>query len=247
MPTLNFTPQSKAVLAALGLEFPPLKGSVTFHPDCKFEAPMVSGARVHPRTPVEIGACSLLNGGGIAAVKIGRYCSLADGVAIGFAEHPTDRLTSSTLGFSHNFSGWHDHFVKEGHGSGFQAMPFDDRPWTAIGNDVWIGYGAFIKAGVVIGDGAVVAAHAVVVSDVPPYAIVAGIPAKPMRKRFSDSTIDRLLALQWWRYALSDFSGIDIRDIEQSLNWLERHIVSLKPYAGRTFSASDLAEILATS
>jgi virginiamycin A acetyltransferase len=69
-----------------------------------------------------------------------------------------------------------------------------------IGNDVWIGRGAMIMSGVVIGDGAVVAARAVVNRDVPPYAIVGGVPAKTIRYRFSGEIIDKLLIAQWWRW-----------------------------------------------
>ena len=67
-----------------------------------------------------------------------------------------------------------------------------------IGNDVWIGYEALILAGVTVGDGAIIAAHAVVTKDVPPYTIVGGVPAKPIRKRFDDDTIAALEKLRWW-------------------------------------------------
>lgn len=67
-----------------------------------------------------------------------------------------------------------------------------------IGSDVWIGYEAVILAGVTIGDGAVIGARAVVTKDVPPYTIVGGVPAKSIRKRFSDDIITALLELRWW-------------------------------------------------
>lgn len=69
-----------------------------------------------------------------------------------------------------------------------------------IGNDVWIGYEAVILSGVTIGDGAVIGARAVVTKDVPPYTIVGGVPAKTIRKRFPQETIDRLEKLQWWNW-----------------------------------------------
>jgi virginiamycin A acetyltransferase len=69
---------------------------------------------------------------------------------------------------------------------------------TVIGNDVWIGREAVIMPGVTIGDGAIIAARAVVVSDVDPYTVVGGNPAKHVRERFSDEDIDRLLRLAWW-------------------------------------------------
>ena len=69
---------------------------------------------------------------------------------------------------------------------------------VVIGNDVWIGFEAVILAGVTIGDGAIIGARAVVTKDVPPYTIVGGVPARPIRKRFSDEDIAALLALKWW-------------------------------------------------
>lgn len=71
-----------------------------------------------------------------------------------------------------------------------------------IGNDVWIGYEALIMAGVHIGDGAVIGARAVVTKDVPPYAIVGGVPAREIRKRFAPDVIARLLELKWWDWPM---------------------------------------------
>lgn len=67
-----------------------------------------------------------------------------------------------------------------------------------IGNDVWIGYEAVILSGVKIGDGAIIGTRAVVTKDIPPYTIVGGIPAKPIRRRFDDATMEQLEALRWW-------------------------------------------------
>ena len=75
---------------------------------------------------------------------------------------------------------------------------WDNKGDIAIGNDVWIGYEAVILAGVTIGDGAIIGTRAVVTKDVPPYTIVGGVPAKPIRKRFSEETIAVLQDLCWW-------------------------------------------------
>lgn len=75
---------------------------------------------------------------------------------------------------------------------------------TVVGNDVWLGYGATVLPGVTIGDGAIVGAKAVVSRDVPPYAIVAGNPARVVRRRFDDETVDRLLKLRWWDWPIED-------------------------------------------
>ena len=124
-------------------------------------------------------------------LTIGKFCSIACGAKFLFnsANHALGSL--STYPFPIFFEEW--------------GLPVEDIPraWDTkgdivVGNDVWIGYEAVILAGVTIGDGAVVGARAVVTKDVPPYAIVGGVPAKPIRKRFSDGVIQRLLALKWW-------------------------------------------------
>ena len=78
------------------------------------------------------------------------------------------------------------------------AGAWDNHGDIVVGNDVWIGYEAVILSGVTIGDGAVIGTRAVVTKDVPPYTIVGGVPAKPIRKRFDDAVIERLEALRWW-------------------------------------------------
>ena len=78
------------------------------------------------------------------------------------------------------------------------ASAWDNRGDIVVGSDVWIGYEAVILAGVTIGGGAIIGARAVVTKDVPPYTIVGGVPAKPIRKRFDDATIAKLLELRWW-------------------------------------------------
>lgn len=77
-----------------------------------------------------------------------------------------------------------------------------------IGNDVWIGYEAVILSGVKIGDGAVIGARAVVTKDVPPYTVVGGVPAKTIRKRFDDATVEKLLALRWWGWDKEKSSAV---------------------------------------
>ena len=84
---------------------------------------------------------------------------------------------------------------------------WDNRGDILIGNDVWIGYEAVILSGVTIGDGAIVAARSVVTKDVPPYTIVGGVPAKPIRRRFDRETIDALLELRWWDWPAEKLAG----------------------------------------
>jgi acetyltransferase-like isoleucine patch superfamily enzyme len=124
-------------------------------------------------------------------IEIGSFCSIADEVAIfGGGEHRTDWITTFPLriAFADPSAGADGHPATKGA--------------TRIGNDVWLGYRAIVLSGVTIGDGAVIAAGAVVASDVPAYAIVAGNPARLVRLRFPEDVIVQLLRLSWWNWPL---------------------------------------------
>jgi hypothetical protein len=104
------------------------------------------------------------------------------------------------------------------------------NPNVTIGNDVWLGETALLKRGVSIGDGAVIAARAIVTRDVPPYAIVAGAPARVVRYRFPEPIIERLLRSAWWRFGPDQLQPLDVRDPESFLNRLEDAIAAgMKP------------------
>lgn len=138
---------------------------------------------------------------------IGRYCSIGHDVLIGPSEHPIDQLSShcfifndkGTFGYSPEFN----EIVVE--------FPItQDKNRTILGNDVWVGAKSFIKRGVQIGDGAIIGANSTVVKDVAPYTVVAGSPARMIKKRFPDKTINALVKLKWWNYKL-DNKIIDIK------------------------------------
>lgn len=136
-------------------------------------------------------------GNSMQDVVIGGYCSIGSYVAAGGGTHPMNKLSTSPLFYeSHNCFGVQK-FVSERHATYSQKL-------TVIGNDVWIGDMCFIKAGVKIGDGAIIGAHSVVTHDVPPYAIVGGVPARVLRYRFDEETINSLLNSEWWNLADKD-------------------------------------------
>ncbi len=153
-------------------------------------------ARLHRVTlsgPVRIGANSSLWGPDIHVaargnpVEIGNFCSLARGIGV--------------HGFGHDPSRISTYYV----GRNVLGRPIEEEILSAgpirIGHDVWIGAGAHVMAGVSIGTGAVIGAGSVVSRDVPPYAIAAGAPAEPVRFRFEEEVVERLLASSWWTWS----------------------------------------------
>ncbi|MBW4578755.1 MAG: Vat family streptogramin A O-acetyltransferase [Tildeniella nuda ZEHNDER 1965/U140] len=126
---------------------------------------------------------------------IGKFCALARGVTfiMNGANHKLDGF--STYPFQIFGNGW-ERVIPQ-----LEELPYKGN--TVIGNDVWIGYEAVIMPGVQVGDGAIVAAKSVVVSDVPPYTIFGGNPAKRIRQRFDDEVIRSLLEIAWWNWEIS--------------------------------------------
>lgn len=127
---------------------------------------------------------------------IGRFCSIACGARFLFTSANHTLRSLSTYPFPIFFEEWD---LDVAH----ITDAWDNKGDIRIGNDVWIGYEAVVMSGVTIGDGAIVAARAVVTKDVPPYTIVGGVPARPIRKRFDDATIAQLLALRWWEWPVA--------------------------------------------
>lgn len=134
---------------------------------------------------VQIGDYTYINSAYIYdCVRIGKYCSIAHNVCIAPGEHFLDRLSTYPIKIRVLGQAWNN--------------VFPERKTTVIGNDVWIGNNVTILSGIRIGDGAVIAAGAVVTKDVPPYAIVGGIPAKVLKYRFAEDVIDKIAAIKWW-------------------------------------------------
>ncbi|PYC47949.1 chloramphenicol acetyltransferase [Litorivita pollutaquae] len=146
----------------------------------------------------------------IANAEIGKFANIASFTRIGPTDHPMAQ--ASMHHFLYRSGDYWD-------GAGADAEFFDRRHARTvyIGHDTWIGHGAVIRPDVTIGHGAVIASGAVVTKDVPPYHIVAGVPATPLRARFPPQIVDRLMALAWWdwphavlRERLDDFRSAPI-------------------------------------
>lgn len=131
---------------------------------------------------------------------IGKFCSIACGAKFLFNSANHKMASLSTYTFPLFFEEWG--LEKEN-----VAQAWDQKGDIIIGNDVWIGYEAVILSGVTIGDGAVIGCRAVVTKDVPPYTIVGGVPAKPIRKRFDEETIKELQKIKWWDWPEEKIAG----------------------------------------
>lgn len=143
---------------------------------------------------------------------IGKFCSIACGAKFLFNSANHKMASLSTYTFPLFFEEWG--LEKEN-----VAQAWDQKGDIIIGNDVWIGYEAVILSGVTIGDGAVIGCRAVVTKDIPPYTIVGGVPAKPIRKRFDEETIKELQKIKWWDWPEEKIAGkipaIQAGDLEE--------------------------------
>jgi acetyltransferase-like isoleucine patch superfamily enzyme len=172
----------------------------------------------------EIGAysgvrCEMIGGLG-GTCTIGRYCLIAGGSWIGVGSHPTGWMSVHIFQYRHH---WHQYPAD--HPQSLLGA-FVEAPSTTIGSDTWIGANAVVKAGVTIGPGAIVGAGAVVVQDVPPYAVVGGVPAKIIRYRFEDRLIERFLRVRWWEFEHEAVSRLPFNEPARCLDILEERDTS---------------------
>ncbi|SFM68414.1 chloramphenicol acetyltransferase [Shimia aestuarii] len=165
-----------------------------------------SGARIQSSSLGDYSYCD--RDCDISNAEIGKFANIASRVRIGATDHPLDR--ASLHHFMYRSA---DYWPDAAHDDAFFEYRRSRRAY--VGHDTWIGHNAQIKPEVTVGHGAVVAAGAVVTRDVPPYMIVAGVPAKPLRARQPEAVADRLMALAWWdwsherlRASLDDFRAL---------------------------------------
>jgi acetyltransferase-like isoleucine patch superfamily enzyme len=211
-------------------------GKWGIHDIIKIEAPVKLGNTQIDAS--EIGAFTFINSDYsdnksktiIDAKSIGRFCAFANEVTIGLPEHSIEFLSVNSF-FRYNKEwqdsywssnqdrNWRDEMSKK-----YQETIADKRELASIGNDVWVGYRSIVLNGCKIGNGAIIAAGAVVTKDVEPYTIVGGVPAKPIRKRFSEKTIEKLMQIQWWKYGPDILIGLDLSNVDHIIDNLEKRV-----------------------
>lgn len=193
-----------------------LPDDVIFEPPCS-----IKWMGIHHS--IHLGAFSYGVSGFYFGCRIGRYCSFGEQVQIGRHPHPLHWVSTSPF-----FYWQYKDVLDQELPAGIEMHPRDflrsSPPVTAkithIGNDVWIGHGAFILPGVKIGDGAAIAAKSVVTKDVPSYAIVAGSPARIKRYRFPEKDIEKLVNSKWWEFAPWQLKGARVDEINSFVNWV---------------------------
>ncbi len=153
----------------------------------------------------------------IARATVGAYVAIGARTAINPFNHPIDWLSTNEFQYHPKSFDWVDEY------NDFKRLERtpDMFKHVTIGNDVWTGHNVNVMPGVNVGDGAAIGAGSVVTKDVPPFAIVAGAPAKVLRYRFSEKIIARQLHLKWWELELSELSGLPFRDVERCLDKIE--------------------------
>lgn len=194
-----------------------------------------------------IGAFTFSNGNSVFRYvnTIGRFCAISENVVIGLPEYDTKNLTTHPM-FDIDSAMYRSYYEYSSNYPSYAVIKKNmrenrnkkhDKP-VEIGNDVWIGKQALILRGVQIGDGAVIAAGAVVTKDVPPYAVVGGNPARIIKYRFEQSIIDRLEAVKWWDYGPEILKDIDITKIESALDEIEKRAQTYPKYEGTKYEFS---------
>ena len=181
----------------------------------QFESPVKVCPRVKLSKSSFVGRFSYIGDNSVifGDIKIGRFCSIADGFVVISGDHPLDHLTTHPFIHSDQLFGYLDNY---------RDIPFKKRggvssgplPALEIGHDVWIGNRVSVLGKVrCIGNGAVVGAGSIVTKDIPPYAIVAGNPAKVIRYRFDEDAIRSLEESQWWNLPLGDLRRLDFSNV----------------------------------
>lgn len=195
--TQDPSPDDPAITPASSRELKMLSEAPTVHPSSRVrDSTLGAWTDIGPNCSIgesSIGDYTYFAGDSqVMYATVGRFCSIASHVRINPGNHPMTRVTQHHMTYRRAMFGF-----GEDDASVFQ---WRREHHVTIGNDVWIGHAAIVMPGVNIGDGAVIGSQAVVTKDVPPYTIVGGVPARPIRDRFPRDIAERLQRIAWWNW-----------------------------------------------
>lgn len=248
--SVRITPSVEALLAAHRIKFHRKDAGFRWEPGARIAVP--DRAEIEPYAgffsgrvlPTRMGAFSYSNALLSPRLEIGRYCSIAGGLAVLGASHPLERV--STAPFTYNAIDIHANFAAAAADWGITPTPQPRRAGhpnqIVMGHDVWAGEAVVLGRGIRIGTGAVLATRALVTKDVPPFHVVGGVPARTLKLRFPERVIERLLASEWWRYAFPDLDGLDTTDPLAFCDGVDERIAAgrLRPYEPAPLTAEAL-------
>jgi acetyltransferase-like isoleucine patch superfamily enzyme len=148
---------------------------------------------------------------------IGDFCSFGNRVSVGAFSHPLDRLSVHEIAYRNTREIYGDTVI--------ESEDYPERKITEFGSDIWLGDNVVCRCGIKIGHGSVIGAGSIVTKDVPEYSIVAGNPARIIRPRFSEKTVEKLLDWSWWEMPFSIIKTIDFRNIEAAIEQIAHYKV----------------------
>ena len=224
--------QAQKLRRTMGISFfPKLKGSVRVR---GLNAAIEPFSRHLPGMFMPLGSYSYSQSFFGSVAVVGRYCSIGTGVDVMGQAHPTDWVSTSHAFYlarrSRSYASKREFFPQ-----------FDEISGEVeVGNDVWIGNDALLAHGVKLGTGSIIAARSVVTRDVPPYAIVAGTPARLVRFRFEEPVVERLLQSKWWLWPLNLWDSADPRDVSHFLDLVDTVAATSKPMVEDRIRVKDL-------